>query len=367
MLSSLVISALLLQSVGVARAQVLAPSAVATDWLVVVAAPVYQPDGGVMAETVTLPAAGAGLIHVFARQSVCDPATTGAAEPADAGFGWRVASQIISRSDRDLVVSLNWRRLWDAGGKVANGPSGSVQLTLHPGDRIPLDLIVNRSPRPECRAVGLGLEIRLGRAASASASPAVPATSTIPIGATAGGAKPVDAEFWLIHTLPSGAERVMHQVVRVPVAGGTFGFAPTAIDTPRGSLDVQLTGAIGRYRTPAGGEFLVLSMTRTVTGGGLPASGVSATTGSVIPLPPATEVVSFEMPGAGARRGGAVGVRGGVGGGAGGATAGGTAGGAVVARSGGGGRGGAAVNTAWVTTLLEGHQFALRMKVTQIN
>ena len=90
----------------------------------IVAAPVYQPDGAVAAETVNLPAAGAGLVHIFARRSICDPAVAGAAEPADAGFGWRIASQIVSRSEKDLVVSIDWRRVWDAGRKISGGPNG---------------------------------------------------------------------------------------------------------------------------------------------------------------------------------------------------------------------------------------------------
>jgi len=373
MWSSLLVVAFMLQTAsGAGRGQASPPPAAPPDWLVVVATPVYQPDGGVTTETTPLPMAGAGLVHMFARGSVCAPAATGPAEPKDAGFGWRVASQIISRSERDVVVSLDWRRLWDGGRKVS-GPGGTVQLTLHPGDRIPLDLITNASPRADCRAVGLGLEVRLGRAAVATTAPA----SMIPIGATPGGAKALDADFWLIHTLPSGAEQVMHQVVRVPVAGGTFGFAPMSIETPRGNVNVQLTGSIDRFRAPAGGEFLVMSMTRLVTGDGLPAAGASSNTSSVVLLEP-DKVLSFEMSGAGARGGG--GGRGGARGGGGAAAAGGgavTAGGVVaqrnppqtgtagagqvVARGGGGG------GTVPVAILLEGHQFALKLRVTQVN
>jgi len=373
MWSSVLVAALILQTAAVELRQAPpAAAAPAAEWLVVVATPVYQPDGGVTTETTSLPMAGAGLVHMFARRSVCAPATTGAAEPADAGFGWRVASQIISRSERDVVVSLDWRRLWDGGRKVSGGPGGTVQLTLHPGDRIPLDLITNASPRADCRAVALGLEVRLGRAAVMSPTPA----SMIPIGATPGGAKKLDAEFWLIHTLPSGAEQVMHQAVRVPLAGGTFGFAPMSVETTRGSVNVQLTGSLDRYRAPSGGEFLVMSMTRLVTGDGLPPAGVSSNTGSVIPLPLPTEVPIFEITGpvgGGARGGG--GGRGGAARGSGGAVAagGGAVAGGIVARApqqtpAAGGqvvaRGGGAVP---VAVLLEGHQFALKLRVTQVN
>ena len=365
---TLLASLLLLEPGAVDRAQT--PAATPTaDLVVVVAVPVYQPDGAVAIETVSLPQAGAGLVHVFARQLICDPAVAGSAEPTDAGFGWRVASQIVSRSDTAVVVSVDWRRLWDAGRKTANGPGGTVQLTLHPGARIPLDHIPNTAPRPECRAVGLGLEVRLGRTASAGSVP----STMLPLGATPGGAKPVDAELWWLHRLPSGAEQVVHQVVRIPPAGGKFSFAPTSFTGSRGDVSVELSGAIDRYRAPTGAEFLLLSMTRVVAGAGLPPAGQPGTTSAVIPLPDATEVLSFEMPGARGRVGG-----GGRGGGA-------------IARSGGGGfasappnpaqagaqatagltggRGGgvAALAGLQVAALLEGHQFALRLRITPVN
>jgi len=248
-----------------------------------------------------------------------------------------------------------------------------VQLTLHPGDRIPLDHISNPSPRPECRAVGLGLDVRLARAAG----PSSVTTSMIPIGATAGGAKPVDAELWLLHTLPSGTVQVLHQIVRVPAAGGQFGFPATTVETTRGSVNVQMAGSIDRYRSPAGTEFVILSLNRLVTGEGLPAEGVSAITSSVQAMPTSpADVLSFEMPGTAGRGGGGRGgarVAGGPPpvGGTMSAAAGGrgadpqTGTGSITARSGGRGAAGAAM--APVAVLLEGHQFALRVRITQVN
>jgi hypothetical protein len=86
----LFLTGLLLQSTRVLQSspaqepQVPRPPA---EFVVFVAAPVYQPDGAVTAETIALPSSGAGLVHLFARRSVCDPAVGGAAEPADAGYG----------------------------------------------------------------------------------------------------------------------------------------------------------------------------------------------------------------------------------------------------------------------------------------
>jgi hypothetical protein len=400
MWSALFISAILAQAPAAGQAPApsdqspiaTVPASPPNNWLVIVAAPVYQPDGAVTAETVNLPSAGAGLVHLFARRSLCDPAVAGAAEPTDARFGWRIASQIVSRSEKDLVVSIDWRRVWDAGRKVSGGPNGTVQLTLHPGDRIPLDHIANTTPRADCRAVGLGLEVRLARpAATSPATP--PAASALPMGATAGGEKAVDADLWLLHTLPSGAQHVTHQVVRLEKLGGKFGFAPTPVATARGDIRVELTGSIDRFRVPTGGEFLLLSMTRLVTGEFLPPDGVAGTTSTVVPMPVGTDVLSFEIPGvrrmaAGGRGGAGTGAvaAGGTGGGGAGSTgtgavvtrtpppSSGTAGGAQSANPAQGGAriiappGGreAAANNAQIAALLEGHQFAIRLKVSQV-
>ena len=374
MLPILVLAGLLLP---LSPAQDPQPPRPQAELVVFVAAPVYQPDGAVTAETVALPSSGAGLVHMFARRSVCDPAVGGAAEPADAGYGWRIASTVISRSDRDIVISIDWRRLWDGGRRIQNGPGSTVQLTLHPGDRIPLDHITNAAPRPDCRAVGLGLEVRLVQSALQRRA----ITSVLPLGATPGGAQAVDADLWLIHTLPSGVQRVVHQTARIPASGGKFAFGPAEVTTSRGQFSVEFTGTIERYRAPTGAEFMLLSLTRTVKGGGLPAVGLSGSTGTTVALPSPDQVFSFEMPG------GASGVRGGVvgsggtgrvripgGAGTGAATpppdparAGAAAGSIGTAQAGGQGAGGAVGTTGdRVTALLEGHVFSLRMRVTPI-
>jgi len=364
------------------------PAAPPREWVVVLVSPVYLPDGSVRAETVTLPTAGAGLVHLFSRKNLCSPASSGASEPNDASFGWRVASQMVTRSENDAVISLDWRRMWDAGKRINNGPGGTVQLTLHAGDRIPLDHIANTSPVPDCRAVGLGLEVRLARTPP---TPPAPAADSLPLGATAGGAKPVNAELWLTHTSPTDTVQVFHQIVRLPEAGGRFSFTSTPVTTTRGTINVEMAGTIDRWRSPAGGEFLVLTVNRVVTGANLPPAGLSSMTSAPVPMPGAEEVLSFEMVGS-AGRGGAATARGGGGGGAafggtggggvargtGGATGGG--GGTTAAATpqgrggggGGGGRGGArggvvTVSPAQLATLLEGHQFSLRMRITPIN
>ena len=344
----------------------------------VVVGPVYQPNGGVAGEVAALSAGQANLVYLYSRQSLCDTGSVAGSEPAGAGFGWRLTTHVVTASAAELVMSVDWRRLWDRGQKLANGPGGTVQLTLHPGDAIPLDYIPNSVPTAACRAVGMGLEVRIARGApSAPRAPAVP----LPLGSTEGGAGRLDADLWLVHTLPSGAEQVQHAAVRLNGLGGAFNFPPLKLATTQGEIGVELTGSFTRFHAPVGGELIQVSMARRITGGTAPAGGLSGTTSSLIALPGPGEVLSFEMLGPAARggpRGGgmaAVGAGGGGGRGSGGSgalvigsgvTSAMPAAGSVGAAgaAGGRGRGAAGGGVAQVLTMLENHGFALRVRLT---
>ena len=343
----LVALALLAQAISGTPQTARPPVAPQDDLLVSVALPVHEPDGSLAVETVTLPASGPAVVHMFTRRSVCQPAMS-AAEPAEAGVVWRVAVQVVTRSPDQLVASVDWRRSWDGGKKVGGGPAGSVQLTLQNGARIPLDFVPNVRPAPDCRAVGAGLEIRASRG-MASAGAADPAS--LPMGATPGGRGALNADLWLLHNAPRDRLATSHQTVRLDTAGGSFTFPAQTVPTARGDVSVEIAGAISRYQSPTGGEFLLVSLRRVVSGAGTPPQGFSGSTSSLIELPPPNEVVSFEMPAVAARgRGGAGG--GGRGGG----------GGAALGRS-----GAAPPTTATqVSALLDGHAFSLRMRVTPV-
>lgn len=355
---------------------------------VVVAAPVYQPDGATNAETATMTGAGPNVVHLFGRRSICDVAVTGAAPPSDAKFGWRLTAQTLSATDALVVVSVDWQRLWDRGQKIGNGPSGTVQLSLHPGDRIPLDLILNPLATDACRAVSLGLEVRLARTAPDSRTPD---SSLLPLGATEGGAAVLDADLWLVQRLPSGIEQAHHQSVRVPAQGASFSFPSVTVPTARGDVTVEVGGSFKRYKAPAGNEYLLVSMTRGLAGAKMPAGGTSGGTATVIPLPGPTEVLSIEMPapggGGGTATGGPRGRTGGGGAGGGAVGAGmrgqggprsagpppdpaAGAGQTATGPAGGGARGGRGVGTealaAALSGLLEGNTFSLRLRVTAL-
>lgn len=369
---------------GQAPGVVVARPAGPTELKVVVAAPVYQPDGAVSVETTTLSNGQPNVVHVYGRRSLCDIATSGAAEPKDARFGWRLTSHTISTNADDLVVSVDWQRIWDRGQKLTNGPSGTVQLTLHPGDRIPLDHIPNQAPNDACKAVGMGLEVQLAR----TASPGAASSALLPIGAVEGGTKALAADVWLVHTVPAGTQQVEHQTVQLPGGGAPFSFAPMKVMTPQGEVTVELTGSFRRFVSPTGNEYLLVSMARAIRGQSTPAGGVTGSTGTLIPLPDPDQVIGLELPSAsrvvGAARGGPRGAGGGGrgGGGAGVVAAGpGTAAGgqnptpveqplvgglAALTQRGAGGRGTATNQSAMTQALasIEGHLFSIRLRVT---
>ena len=175
-----------------------------------------------------------------------------------------------------------------------------MQLRLHPGARIPLDHIPNPSPTDACRAVGVGLEVKLARTAAAPPSN----TTLAPVGSIAGGARELDADLWLVHTTPAGTSQAHHQKVRLARDGLTaFGFAPVTVTTPRGDLSVELIGSFRRYSAPGAQEYLSVAMSRRFAGDPLPA-GVVDGTETIFPLPEPTETLSLQMP-AGSRAGAA--------------------------------------------------------------
>jgi hypothetical protein len=323
------------------------PPAPPDELLVSVAVPVYEPDGSMSMETVTMPAAGPAAVHVYTRRSVCQPAMS-ATEPSEAGVAWRVAIQVVTRTAEQLTVSVDWRRIVDAGRKTASGPAGTLQLTLQAGARIPVDFVPNLRPAADCRAVGAGLEIRAARGmASAPQDP-----SLVPVGAIPGGAGALSADLWLLHSAPRDRLSTSHQSTRLGNSGGTFTFPGLTVATPRGDVSVEIAGSIARYRTTSGEEYLLVSLRRVITGAGAPPQGFSGSSSSLIALPRPEEVVSFEMPAVVNAR-----TRGGAGGG-----------GRGGAGGGGGARVGAAapVTAAQVTALLDGHTFSLRMRVTPV-
>ena len=73
------------------------------------------------------------------------------------GAGWFVSGRVLSRDGDEVKVHVEWERRWDRSVRLTNGPKGSQDLTLHPGDRRAFDG-VGPSARGSCRATAGRLE-----------------------------------------------------------------------------------------------------------------------------------------------------------------------------------------------------------------
>ena len=262
--------------------------------------------------------------------------------PDAATDAWRISGSIQSASAEEAVVQLDWQRI-RANGAAVNSPGASVQLTLHPGDRVPLDS-VSRDAIPGCPARVVGFEARFGprpfvaaggvRGGGGGARVGVGSGRGQGVSGTGGfvrvergvaqstqtadeitnvSAKPAtrgrdqvreyDADLWLVRTDSAHPEKPDYnlQGLILEKIHGTaeFAFSPFTIDTPAGPLNVQITGSL--RVTTEGEPSLIFTTTRTIryssTGPGRDAT--SSATGSSTttnPLPAPDDVLSFELP-----------------------------------------------------------------------
>jgi len=253
--------------------------------------------------------------------------------PDRATDAWRVSGKVERVNADEIVVRVDWQRI-RAGGVAVTSPGGSTQLTLHPGDRVPLDS-ANPDPSVGCGGRTIGFEARfgprpgfmVGPGGALSESPAVtimrdgggagllgPAAAPVstksrgdsdsPAGAKTGGAtKPFTADLWLVRTdraHPERAEFNMQGLV-VNVRGtDEFAFSPFAIDTSAGPANIQVSGVL-RSVNEEGSVQLVCILARTIRYATNDATrnasaSVTGTSTTRNPMPGPDDVLSFELP-----------------------------------------------------------------------
>lgn len=259
--------------------------------------------------------------------------------PDRASDAWRVSGKVETLTAEEAVVRIDWQRI-RAARAGATSPGGSVQLTLHPGDRILLDS-ANPDPSIDCGARTIGFEARFGPRPSwmvgpngpLNESPAVTIMrnggsgsgvgvgSGSGIGSGGGGvytsatsqkadssghttARTYTAELFLVRTDKAHPENpdfnmqgLILQNVRQPA---NFAFSPFTVETPAGPVNVQISGMLSVpsdgsepsfvFRTIRSLRFWSGDTTHDVTS---TATGSSTTRN---PMPGPDEVVSFELP-----------------------------------------------------------------------
>ena len=63
---------------------------------------------------------------------------------------WEASGRVVDRTPYGLAVAIDWRRVTQDGREIANGPSGSMQVTIRAGERLTLDTV---SPPPGSTSV----------------------------------------------------------------------------------------------------------------------------------------------------------------------------------------------------------------------
>jgi hypothetical protein len=178
-----------------------------------VSTPTYFADGQVRG------ASSAGLpiqmnqpivLYAYSGPTLCLSQSPRPAMPTDAGYGWRV--QIVPlRNANGLVLQVEWQAMWVRGEMLGVNLSAvtrrKAEVTLHPGDHVMLDYLsaadhtaagsateaTPAAPAAACPALGMGLEVGL----QPVEGPAL-----------------VEANLWLVRTMPDGTEHSQRQTVR---------------------------------------------------------------------------------------------------------------------------------------------------------
>jgi hypothetical protein len=238
-------------------------------------------------------------------------------------------------NDEEAVVQIDWQRV-RAGGRTVTAPGGSVHLTLHPGDRVPLDSATTE-PTVLCAARTIGFEARFaprpgwvraprrgganesssvtivrgggsgggvgsGTGAGAGAS-ASGGGDSIRRPASANDSKELSAELWLVRkdAASEKPEFNLQGLVLDKLQGVTpFSFSSFSIETPSGPVTVQISGSL-QVTNERGPTELVFTASRSVHSAtsrptNKATANFSGNSTTRNPMPGPDEVLSFELP-----------------------------------------------------------------------
>jgi hypothetical protein len=262
--------------------------------------------------------------------------------PDGATDAWRLSGKVMSTTADEAVVQLDWQRI-RAGGVAVSSPGASVQLTLHAGDRVPLDS-VTADATAQCPSRTIAFEARYGARMFAWVPPAgftenggSSGGGGIGVGRGSGGGRggggggtvssagsgvsgfgravhapketvagtdsqQSDVDLWLVHSAPGKKEETLHQVLTGVRATAQFAFPPMTVEAARTTINLQVTGVL-RFTTDDGGArqlvFITMRNAKFSPVGGAARDTIPSTQGASTtthPMPGPEDVLSFEMP-----------------------------------------------------------------------
>jgi hypothetical protein len=259
--------------------------------------------------------------RVYASGKLCQLGAGYRETPAWAMHAWRFSGRVVSKTRDEAVVEVTWQRVLDSGNAVPV-PESVSQVALRAGDRTVLETVHGQADSTCSTAVTF--EVRymprfleamrratrvFGEAPTAAKSGSL---ARAPDGTGAEGAsvraggsglsaaatRPknwMQVELWLVHTAPDRKDEVTHQLLRAPQEGADFTFAPISIETPRGSVVVQVSGSFG----VADGQLIFVTnrSVKYLSSSGRDGAGDTQGTGRTVnAMPGSNDVLSFEMP-----------------------------------------------------------------------
>lgn len=316
-----------------------------------------RPDGtrGSMAMT----SIGAEPRHVWIDPSSCGLGAGSSATFAAGTIAWRVTGRIVDQQGSLFTVEVDAARVSGQPAAGATVPL-TTRLSLEeraPLDRAPisgpcgsgemrLEVMVGSASSNSVGVGGRGGGIGAGRGGGAGAGAAaatsmgrgggggagsasggrggamgVPVTGTRPPSAAAGIGRgggrgggggagaisvppgsvvmlrapdpPVDAELWLVHHVPGSPEQSQPLTLRI---GSPFVFPSVVVKTAQGPATVDVSGSIYERVLNGVADGLVVEIKRRIKGDGPPSVDYHGSSTQHLPMPGATDVVSFPIP-----------------------------------------------------------------------
>lgn len=227
-----------------------------------------------------------GPLYVTSAPGSCD-ASISSDVPVNVRDGWKVTARLVAQEMRTATVAVEWQRMWTAGRAVTNGTSGTTEIVLRSGDRVPLDHL---------ETIGTGLECH-GRTRTLELSMWNNVINQPPDRPTMAPPGPVKMEVWLVHHTPADVETTYALAVPFAPSETRFVFRTQPIGSFDGTYHVDLDGQVRTVARDDGTLALWVGIRRAIVDTSTNAVRFgSGSGGSLTAWAQPGEVLSFDLP-----------------------------------------------------------------------